>query len=125
MSRVWWWWFEQRWWGLSARLSALGHLLRGHRVRWREAPDLWMGCWGDVVCEQCQTVFWIRHSRLLLACTTRFCGWLGHPSVQHPSRGLGWDAATDQPLFEPIVDEWYCVRCGADVRPPTAEGGVQ
>ncbi len=131
MMRRWWWWLERRWCGPSAHLSALGHLLRGHRVRWWGMVDLWMGCWGDVTCEGCPDypessgiLFWTRESRLLWACTTRLCGWLGHPELRHPSRSLGWDEPTHQPLLEPILDQWYCVRCGADVHPPTAEGGV-
>jgi hypothetical protein len=45
-------------WAILARLDAVWHLLRGHRVSWRvNVDDL---CAGDIVCESCELELWCR-----------------------------------------------------------------
>lgn len=101
--------------GIGARWHALGHLVRGHDVRWRSRPDFWAGCTGDIICENCPDssgsgiVFWCRHKRSLTWITQRICGGLGHSELRHPTQ---WRDGADVE----IVTEWYCYRCAAEVR---------
>jgi hypothetical protein len=45
--------------GVTARLEGVWHMLRGHRVLWstHAVKDF---CVGDIVCESCNRVIWCR-----------------------------------------------------------------
>ena len=43
---------------IAARLDAVWHWARGHRVRWRANPDYM--CSGDILCDTCDAVMWCR-----------------------------------------------------------------
>jgi hypothetical protein len=104
--------------GIQARASGLWHLVRGHRLHWRDNVDLWTGCTGDIWCEQCPDTsdgvsdlgIWCRHKRWLHWCASRVCGWLGHDELRHPTR------SNDAGVQVEIVDQWYCYRCVGDVK---------
>jgi hypothetical protein len=91
--------------GIHARWEGLRHILKGHKVHWRDRGDIWSGCTGDIVCETCNLNIWCRHTYWLMWIMQQICGWQGHRELRHPTQG-------DQPL----MDQWYCYRCGADVK---------
>ena len=109
--------------GIQARFSAIGHLLRGHDLRWRVNGDPWSGCFGDIECSSCpdssdgktDVIVWCRQNQLWSLFAQLVCGWLGHPDLRHPQRSTGWNEATNRGDYEDIKDRWYCYRCMADV----------
>ena len=111
-------WLDEQfwWWPIHARMEGLRHLLQGHQVAWRCHVDLWVGCTGNISCHTCDLSIWCRSSTLLLKLSQWVCNKLGHQELKNPGKYIGWDDTTDKPMFEPILDKWYCSRCIADVR---------
>lgn len=111
--------------GLEARLEAFHHILRWHRLTWRCDIDLWTGHTGCIICHACadssngktDVAIWCRNNMVLWWMGRTVCGWRGHAELRHPQRSLGWDDEKDEGIYEDIVDEWYCYRCLADVKP--------
>ncbi len=117
---------------VQARFDGLWHLLRGHRLHWRDDVDLWSGGTGDIWCEACpdssdgrprDVVIWIRHWWSLMKAMRFVCGALGHPGWQHPQQ---WDGHgppnggdEDDPHMVDVLDAWCCVRCSACRKGPT------
>ena len=112
---VWW----DLWYGLTARLSVIGHKLRhpSHDVRWRHDPHPEEGCNGELTCETCSISFWCRGAEWHNAIGQWLCPRLyGHL----PSSKGGWvrysgkDDASGEPIYEPCeAPETFCYRCGA------------
>ena len=109
--------------GLQARLDALWHLCRGHRLHWRDDIEVWVGVTGSIWCERCpdtsdgvsDLIIWTRQWAVLNWAAARVCGWMGHPEIAHPQRHN-----PDAPGgYEVVANQWYCTRCAADVKPPT------
>jgi DNA-directed RNA polymerase subunit RPC12/RpoP len=99
--------------GLGVTFEALRHMLRGHRVRWFADPEPWVGILGDVQCETCSLLIWIRSSRALLWLAQRLCGWLGHPGTEE------WIRVPYPPSEDTMGTGCYCCsRCLADVPAP-------
>ena len=117
--------FWRSWYGFQSRLSALWHLARGHRIRWRTDANWWLGCSGNIECEDCpdagssDLVIWCRYAPWRAWIAERICGWLGHPGWEHPQRHRvgGADDECDD-----VMDEWWCTRCVA--RRHDEEGGT-
>lgn len=110
--------------GLEARCSGLSHLLRGHKLHWRDDVDLWLGCTGAIWCEGCPDTsdgksslhIWTRSWDWIMWVAQIVCSILGHPEWRHPKRWNGLDVPTgedDDLNMVDIEDEWYCYRCGA------------
>jgi hypothetical protein len=110
------WWFEGWiWLPLMARISGLWHLVRLHRVHWRQAFDPWIGCTGDIACETCDLLIWCRFAGWRLAIAQFVCGLLGHPGVSHPRQlkpGGDYDNPKD---WERLWDQPVCIRCSKDL----------
>lgn len=105
--------------GLQARYDAMWHLLRGHKLRWRYQPNLWIGCTGDILCSKCpdtkdktDLVLWCRHNRWLNWLTQKLCALLGHPELRHPKVWNGVEPVEDNMVD--IEHKWYCSKCLAD-----------
>lgn len=103
-----------RWYGVVARLDALSHLARGHRLHWRDTPEWWIGVTGDIWCEACpdnkgrDVSLWTRNNLVLRWAAMKLCGLLGHPSWNHPTL-----------QDETVANEWCCSRCIAWVTSDT------
>lgn len=108
--------------GIQARVDAIGHILRGHKLLWRGygCIDPWTGHTGCIICEECPDssvedgkhvgyVFWMRHWRWMNWVGQKVCAFLGHSERRHPQTGDGNGGWVDVP------DEWYCYRCLADL----------
>lgn len=114
--------------GIQARWEALGHLLRGHKLKWRgDCIDLWTGHLGYIECKECPDTaledgkhvgldLWMRHNRLIWWFARRLCAWLGHPEHRHPQH-----MDTDLGMSVDIESKWYCCRCLADTKGPGHE----
>lgn len=111
--------------GLQARIDALGHLFRGHKLHWRDSVELWIGVTGDIWCEECPDTplgedgrhvgcqFWIRQWSFLWWLAGKLCAALGHPGWRHPKRwSRNGDPLDDGEMVD--ADGWYCIRCLTD-----------
>lgn len=114
--------------GLHARCDALWHLLRGHRLHWRDSVDLWVGVTGDIWCERCpdtsdgqsDLIIWIRGWAWMLRVAQWICGLQGHRELKHPQRWNKQEPIEDKNNMVDVEGEWYCYRCFADVEKPEA-----
>lgn len=100
--------------GLVARVHAVGHRLCGHQIKWRTNAEPWIGCFGDIECVTCHTVFWCRHNRVWQWIARHVCAVVGHPGWHHPTEGGSYNNATN--TIEggtPILRDWCCTRCAA------------
>lgn len=130
------------WWPIDARLSGIWHWLRGHKLHWRYKPDLWIGCTGEIYCQDCPDtkdeageicglVIWCRYKRTLGFIGQIICGIIGHPEFRHPKRAVKWAIEDGQRYAVPVnpdpddafdkdwvylLDSYYCYRCGYDFK---------
>ena len=118
------WLYYEVWLGVEARVMVIGHWLQGHDVRWRYKPDWWVGCGGDLMCMKCpdstdgksDVMFWCRWKPWLTDIAQLVCSLRGHVSdVCHPQKGTGKEDANGDVIWEPIVDQWFCRRCGKEL----------
>lgn len=104
--------------GVQARLSYFSHLFRGHKVHWRTGGEWWVGCTGDITCDECPDTedrcgltIWCRYNRVTGKLAELLCGLLGHPSWQHAQKSKGWDEQKEESILEPDLDSVCCTRC--------------
>jgi hypothetical protein len=120
--RWWFWWHcEGLWLPINARLHALWHLVRGHKVRWYADPDLWTGHLGWIECVDCPDtkdgvglVIWGRHAVWRMRIAQWICGKLGHRDYQHPYM-LSEPGPDGEHVKLYQYHVWHCGRCLADV----------
>ena len=99
--------------GIQARLNGIWHLVRGHDVKWRTDVDLWLGCTGDIVCDDCQLSIWSRHYLVIEKAAELLCGLLGHPSWRHPKYLIDADSEwEDESQWQTVPTSVCCTRCG-------------
>lgn len=108
--------------GLEARACGIWHLVRGHRLHWREHVDLWTGFTGAINCEACPDTrmedgehvglaIWMRHWHWMMRVGQFVCGVLGHPGWKHPQQWSGLGDPCDDANMVDVEGEWFCVRC--------------
>lgn len=105
--------------GVEARIHGLWHLVRGHKLHWRDDIELWYGITGDIWCDECPDTsdgksslsIWCRSSSLLWVFMQWACGLMGHRNAIHPKEYVG-----DGEELRECLELLWCDRCGKDVR---------
>lgn len=102
-----------------ARIAALVHLFRGHKLHWRDNFYPWSGCYGDIWCEGCPDAnhkdlcIWIRYRPVLHRIAQAVCGYLGHSGWEQTRIIIDFDAEGNE-IVEDKPGSFYCTRCMKD-----------
>lgn len=111
-------WWEEFWWAheqlnLTARLDAIGHILRLHSVQWRYEPDAL--CSGCIHCDTCNLLIWCRAGEWNSPHGRFFCRLIGHRSTALSPDGWFKDDENGVRTPAPAPDPPFCIRCGSEL----------